>query len=141
MTTAQPKSSLMDRRTALRSTLQFTGASVLLHPIERAVAFQSANERPRIGVVGTGSRWCQKATGIDRPYGSAPDFAKYGDYVAVCDADTSRREMAAGLVKQWHGQTPKIHADYRAILEDPSIDIVHITTPDHWHAKIAIEAM
>ena len=141
MTTAKTRNSVLDRRSALRSTLQFAGASVLLNPMERAVAFQSANERPRLGVVGTGSRWCQKATGIDRPYGSAPDFAKYGDYVAVCDADSSRREMAAGLVKQWHGQAPQVHADYRAILDDPSIDIVHITTPDHWHAKIAIEAM
>ncbi len=77
MTTAKTRNSVLDRRSALRSTLQFAGASVLLNPMERAVAFQSANERPRLGVVGTGSRWCQKATGIDRPYGSAPDFAKY----------------------------------------------------------------
>ena len=131
----------MSRRTALRSTLGFAGAAVLLNRVGRAAAFQSENERPTIGVVGTGSRWCQKATGIDRPYGSAPNFTKYGDYIAVCDADSSRREMAAGLVKQWHGHAPAIHADYRAILDDPKVDIVHITTPDHWHAKIAIEAM
>ena len=137
----QSSSSVMSRRTALRSTLGFAGAAVLLNRVGRAAAFQSENERPTIGVVGTGSRWCQKATGIDRPYGSAPNFTKYGDYIAVCDADSSRREMAAGLVKQWHGHAPAIHADYRAILDDPKVDIVHITTPDHWHAKIAIEAM
>ncbi len=137
----QSSSSVLSRRTALRSTLGFAGAAVLLNRVGRAAAFQSENERPTIGVVGTGSRWCQKATGIDRPYGSAPNFTKYGDYIAVCDADSSRREMAAGLVKQWHGHAPAIHADYRAILDDPKVDIVHITTPDHWHAKIAIEAM
>ncbi len=131
----------VSRRSALRSTLGFAGASFILARHERAAAFQSANERPRMGVVGTGSRWDQKATGIDRPYGSAPNFAKYGDYVAVCDVDSNRREMAADLVKQWHGNSPSIHADYRSILNDPKIDIVHITTPDHWHAKIAIEAM
>ena len=31
--------------------------------------------------------------------------------------------------------------DYRKVLDDDSIDIVHISTPDHWHAKVAIEAM
>ncbi|MGB1927534.1 MAG: Gfo/Idh/MocA family oxidoreductase, partial [Rubripirellula sp.] len=131
----------LSRRSALRSTLGFAGAALLLGRDGRADAFQSANERPTMAVVGTGSRWCQKATGIDRPYGSAPSFTPYGDYVAVCDADSNRREMAADLVKQWHGNAPKIHADYRAILDDPKIEIVHITTPDHWHAKIAIEAM
>jgi predicted dehydrogenase len=45
------------------------------------------------------------------------------------------------LVKEWHGESPSQHSDYRAILDNPKIDIVHISTPDHWHAKIAIEAM
>ena len=141
MTSPNQMNQFLSRRTALKSTLGFAGASVLLPKLARASAFQSSNERPTLGVVGTGSRWCQKATGIDRPYGSAPDFVKHGDYISVCDADSNRREMAAGLVKQWQGQLPKIQADYRAILDDPKVDIVHITTPDHWHAKIAIEAM
>jgi predicted dehydrogenase len=65
----------------------------------------------------------------------------YGDYVAVCDADSNRRELASKLVKEWTGSMPQITADYRAILARPDIDIVHISTPEHWHAKIAIEAM
>jgi len=61
--------------------------------------------------------------------------------VAVCDADSTRRELAAGLVKDWTKAEAKQEKDYRAILERDDIDIVHISTPDHWHAKIAIEAM
>ena len=117
------------------------GAAILLNQGSRASGFLSANDRPRVGAIGTGSRWCQKATGLDGPWGSAPDFKKYGDYVAVCDADAYRRELAAGLVKEWTGSQPTSHADYRAILDNPDIEIVHISTPDHWHAKIAIEAM
>ncbi len=116
------------------------GAAVIVHA-GRAHGFRAANDRPRVGAIGTGSRWCLKATGIDGPWGSAPDFKKYGDYVAVCDADSERREKAAELVQQWTSQKPISHQDYRAILDDRSIDIVHISTPDHWHAKIAIEAM
>jgi predicted dehydrogenase len=130
----------LSRRLFLGNTLAWSGAMVLTQS-GRADGFVAANDRPRVGAVGTGSRWCQKATGIDGPWGSAPDFRKYGDYVAVCDADSNRRELAAGLAKEWTGKAATVHTDYRAILDDKNIDIVHISTPDHWHAKIAIEAM
>ena len=125
----------------MKSSLTIGAASVLLHRTARASGFVSANDRPRVGAIGTGSRWFQKATGIDGPWGSAPDFKKYGDYVALCDADSRRLELATAIVKEWTGNQPSSHADYRAILDDPRIDVVHISTPDHWHAKVAIEAM
>ncbi|MDV6034468.1 MAG: Gfo/Idh/MocA family oxidoreductase [Phycisphaera sp. RhM] len=131
----------LNRRRALASSLSFAGAALLAARDQRAFGFAAANERPRVGAVGTGSRWCIKATGIDRPYGSAPDFRKYGDYVAICDADANRLAMASDLVKEWTGTKPTASADYRSILDDDRIDIVHISTPEHWHAKVAIEAM
>ena len=131
----------LSRRSLLKSSLSFGVTALWLNRTERASGFTSANERPRVGAIGTGSRWCQKATGIDGPWGSAPDFRKYGDYIAVCDADTTRRDLAAGIVQEWTGNVPTRHSDYRAILDHKDIDIVHISTPDHWHAKIAIEAM
>lgn len=131
----------ISRRAALKSSLAFAGAALHLNCEQRADGFVAANDRPRVGAIGTGSRWCQKATGIDRPYGSAPDFSKFGDYVAVCDADSFRRELASQFAKKWSGRDATAHADYRAILDNEKIDIVHISTPDHWHAKIAIEAM
>lgn len=131
----------LSRRAVLKNTLTTAGALALASQNQLASGFIQANDRPRVGAIGTGSRWCQKATGIDGPWGSAPDFRRYGDYVAVCDADAARRELAAGLVKEWTGKEPTSHLDYRAILDNKEIDIVHISTPDHWHAKIAIEAM
>ncbi len=130
-----------NRRDVLKSSLAWAGAAVWVGHGGRAFGFKSPNSRPRICAVGTGSRWCQKATGLDGPYGSAPEMKAYGDYVAVCDADSNRRELASKLVKEWTGSAPQITADYRAILARPDIDIVHISTPEHWHAKIAIEAM
>ena len=131
----------INRRHMLRSSLAWSGAAVLVGRAPRAWGFASSNERPRIGAIGTGSRWCQRATGLDGPYGSAPDVRRYGDYVAVCDADGDRRALAGGLVKEWTGTQPAVVADYRAIIDRDDIDVVHISTPDHWHAKIAIEAM
>lgn len=131
----------LDRRELMKSTLAWSGAAILSSRAGRAFGFATANERFRIAAIGTGSRWSQKATGLDRPHGSAPSFLPFGDYVAVCDADQNRRELAAELVKGWCGTAPTIAADYRQILDNKEIDVVHISTPDHWHAKIAIEAM
>jgi predicted dehydrogenase len=36
---------------------------------------------------------------------------------------------------------PDAYKDYRKILERDDIDAVMIATPDHWHTKIAVEAM
>ena len=59
-----------------------------------------------------------------------------------CAMPTETAENAAGnLVKEWTGTAPDSVADYRATIDRKDIDIVHISTPDHWHAKIAIEAM
>ncbi len=129
----------LSRRQTFAATA-WAGAMVLTGS-QRHRCFAAANDRPRVGVVGTGSRWCQKATGIDRPYGSAPDFQKYGDYVAVCDADSSRVGLASQLVKDWTGATPDTASDYRKLIDRDDIDVIHIVTPEHWHAKIAIEAM
>ena len=137
----KPKPRQITRRQALQSTLAWAGASIVACHADRAFGFASANERPRIGAVGTGSRWCQKATGIDATHGSAPEMRRLGDYTMVCDADSFRLQLASGIVKQWTGTAPQAVADYRAIIDDKNIDIVHISTPEHWHAKIAIEAM
>ena len=39
------------------------------------------------------------------------------------------------------GNHLKLERDYRNILNDPQIDAVIIATPDHWHQKIAVEAL
>ncbi|MEO1618298.1 MAG: Gfo/Idh/MocA family oxidoreductase [Planctomycetota bacterium] len=131
----------LDRRQTLKSTLAWAGAAAITTRVGRAHGFASSNERPRIAAVGTGSRWCQKATGLDGPYGAAPSMQKLGDYTVVCDADSARMNRASGIVQDWTGNQPEMASDYRAILDNPNVDLVHISTPDHWHAKIAIEAM
>lgn len=134
----------MSRTVSRRQLLHQAAALGVLAPFVnpvRAAGFTASNDRPRIAAVGTGSRWCQKATGIDGGYGSAPTMQQYGDYVAVCDADENRRGLAATLVKGWTGKQADSVADYRKLLDRDDIDMIHVSTPDHWHAKIAIEAM
>jgi predicted dehydrogenase len=118
-----------------------TSAAIWTRLGTRASGFESANQRPRIAAVGTGSRWDHRATGLKGDYGSGKEFPLYGDVIAICDADSERRERAKALVKTWAGTAPETLSDYRQIIDRDDIDIVHISTPDHWHAKIAIESM
>lgn len=129
------------RRGFLKGTIGFAGAAVIASRGERAEGFRSANDRPTMVALGTGSRWCQKATGLKGPHGAALGMRLLGDYVGVCDADASRRSRGADLAKEWCGKSPEIVKDYRKLLDRKDVDIVHISTPDHWHAKMAIEAM
>lgn len=131
----------VNRRAFVRNSSAVAGIGLCSGVVRRARGFTSPNARPRIAAIGTGSRWSQKATGLNGTYGSAKNFPKYGDIVAVCDADSDRRERAADVVKEWSGNAAEVVIDYRAIIDRDDIDVVHISTPDHWHAKIAIEAM
>lgn len=133
--------SKLNRRDFIRKTSVSAGVAISAGIVGRAFGYENANDRPRIAAVGTGSRWDHRATGLTGTYGSGKEFPKYGDLIVVCDADADRRDRAAALVKDWQGNAADAVADYRAIIDRDDIDIVHISTPDHWHAKIAIEAM
>ena len=62
--------------------------------------------------------------------------------VAVCDAYMSRAESAKKLVDDAYGnQDCKAIQDFREIIDDPSIDAVVISTPDHWHTTMSLMAL
>ena len=56
--------------------------------------------------------------------------------VALCDVDRSALDKR---VKEYKDRNVKVEgfSDYRRMLEDKSIDIVAIATPDHWHVPMA----
>ena len=62
--------------------------------------------------------------------------------VAVCDCDKVRAAAGAKQVNDaYKNNDCKAVADFRDIINDPSIDAVCIATPDHWHAYMSVEAM
>lgn len=88
-----------------------------------------ANNRVRIGVIGNGGRGQYLMKEIRR--------SNYEiDFPAVCDIYDVRRDQAAKIA----GGQPKKYGDYRQVLADNDIDAVIVATPDHWHARIAIDA-
>jgi myo-inositol 2-dehydrogenase/D-chiro-inositol 1-dehydrogenase len=56
--------------------------------------------------------------------------------LAVCDVDTKHLDAAVKA----GGPDCKGYRDFREVLERKDIDIVHIPTPPHWHAIIAVAA-
>ena len=59
--------------------------------------------------------------------------------VAVCDVYQPTLDKAVDRASQ-AGKTVKAIRDFREILADKSIDAVCISTPDHWHAYMTVEA-
>jgi predicted dehydrogenase len=63
------------------------------------------------------------------------------EYVAVCDVRKDVREGARNRVNEhYKNENCKAYGDFRELLDRKDIDAVHIATPDHWHAIIAINA-
>jgi predicted dehydrogenase len=68
--------------------------------------------------------------------------------MAVCDLDALRLAEARVLVNKHYSDTTgksydgvATYDDYRELLANTDVDAVVISTPDHWHAKIAIDAV
>ena len=76
-----------------------------------------------------------------RGSGIAGQAAKIGRMVACCDVDSRNAENFATSMAE-KGNTTRTYTDYREMFEKEK-DLVAVTigTPDHWHVKIAVEAM
>ena len=95
-----------------------------------ALAGASANDRPGIGCIGCGSMG----------QGDAADHANFGDIVAACDVDNRHAETLRNDPRSGKCRAD-VYRDYRRVLDRPDVDVVSIVTPDHWHVKIAVEAL
>ena len=118
-----------NRRQFLAATA--LGSELLLarRPIRRLFAQEKSRHKvERIGVGAIGLRYQGSVI--------AHKAQMYGDIVAVCDVDKNVLDPA----KAAFGSTPRDFEDYRDLLQRKDIDVVTIGTPDHWHAKMVIDA-
>jgi len=123
----------LGRRSFLKSsgTLAAAATTAAWFPWSQAAfANRMAVDRPRIGCIGLG--------GMGR--GDAHGHKSFGDILALCDVDENQARKANEDPNIGGGKAD-LYGDYRKVLERDDIDVVSVVTPDHWHVKIAIEAL
>ena len=59
---------------------------------------------------------------------------------AVCDVDANHLSSAVSAAKEKFGHDIKAFSDWRELVHDADVDIVHIATPPHWHGIMSCEA-
>jgi len=89
-----------------------------------------ANDRVRIGAIGTGGRGQYLLSQLK--------LAEQNDIVACCDVYEPRRLEAKS---KYATGDALLYLDYREILDRKDIDAVVIGTPDHWHVPITIASV
>ena len=88
-------------------------------------------EKLRIGIIGCGGI----ANGKHMPSLSK---VKECEMVAFCDIIPERAEKAA---KQFGVEGAKVFADYKELLAEKDIDVVHVCTPNSSHSFITVDAL
>lgn len=149
-----PEHRPVDRRRFFAATA--AGAALSLNAASYA-AVPGSNERLRIGFLGCGGRAQAHINLIARLAADAGTVAP----VAVCDVwdgleedydhthngTVIRRRYSQGLFPSAKkcGLDPtdrtRVVKDYRRVLDRKDVDAVCIATPDHWHARMALDAI
>jgi myo-inositol 2-dehydrogenase / D-chiro-inositol 1-dehydrogenase len=137
---ARPGNASITRRGFLKG-VAVAGAAVAIPQYIPATALgkdgaTAPGDRIAMGFIGTGSH------GVGA---NLQSFLRHRDsqVVALCDVDKPRMVNANNLVKQIYGNGFKgcfTTGDWREVIARDDIDAVMISTPDHWHAPMAIAA-
>src|SRR3984885_2118151 len=110
--------------TTRRHFLAATAAAPLLAQVKP----RSANDNIQIAIIGAGGMGTED---VKSSIGAGSKL------VAASDIYQGRLTR----VRELHGQDIFVTRDYREVLARPDVDAVIVATPDHWHQKIAIDAM
>jgi predicted dehydrogenase len=125
-----PASSPIPRRRFLATSVAALGLAPNLYLRAQP---GSPNEEIVMGVIGCGGQ------GI----GNMSNFLniKGVRVVAVCDVDAKAMARAKAKVDGFYKNTDcKTYASYADLLKHEGLDAVSLATPDHWHARIGIDA-
>jgi hypothetical protein len=95
--------------------------------------FIAPSKRLTLGIIGLGIQ----GTGDMRAFLGNPE----AQVVAVCDVSAEQRAKGKQVVDTFYGNSDcKTYTDFRELMARKDIDAVQITTPDHWHSLIAVDA-
>ncbi|MGI5932284.1 MAG: Gfo/Idh/MocA family protein [Eubacterium sp.] len=87
--------------------------------------------KSKIGIIGCGGIANQKH------FPALKNNKDLAEITAFCDIIVERAEKAS---KEFGTPDAKVYADYRELLADPAVEIVHVCTPNVSHSEITIAA-
>jgi len=93
---------------------------------------KGANDRIALGHIGLGMQGTSNLANAL--------LAPNAQVAALCDCYQPHLDKAAATVRAKYGSDARSVKDFREVLADKSIDAVCISTPDHWHAYMTVEA-
>lgn len=131
-------------RTDRRSFLKTAAGAVMFPAVwtgRSALGAESKNDRIGVAAIGT-SRYRPGTWGNPNEFDGrgttiARQAAEFGDLVAVADVN----QHFARFFSENYGNRCPTYSDYRQLLDRKDVDVVIIGTPDHWHTKMAVDAM
>jgi predicted dehydrogenase len=100
----------------------------------------AANDRLVMGIVGVGSPQSRslQVVGESKP----PVDSGQLTFTLGCDVDAAHRKHATEVMRQRGFKDFEANTkDFRDLVNNKSLDCLLVTTPDHWHAQVTIEAL
>jgi myo-inositol 2-dehydrogenase/D-chiro-inositol 1-dehydrogenase len=128
------------RRHFLKTTLGGTAGMIVLPNLFSGSLFaaDSPNKRIQVAQIGCGRMGLEDMGNVlDVPLARV---------VAVCELDSKRAAEGKRRIEEFYKKKGeanvevKVYSDFRELLANPEIDAVVISTPDHWHGLMAVEA-
>lgn len=95
-----------------------------------ALSAQNSNDSIQVGMIGVGNRGGY----VMRSVMAQPNSR----VVAICDIKPDRLDKAASVAAR---DKPATYKDYRRLIEDKNVQVVHISTPCDLHVEMAIAAL
>jgi predicted dehydrogenase len=129
--------SKLSRREMLERSMLATAAAIAAQhahlPVTFAQGSSSPNERIRVAITGVNGRGGEHIGQFIK--------RKDAEIAAIIDVDEAVAQRRLDAIEKDTGKRPAFFTDIRKCLEDKSIDVVSIATPNHWHSLGAIWAM
>ncbi len=117
---------------------KFSGGKLPKGPVMATGRAIGANDRINVGFVGTGGQGHVHVRNFTDKHVKENNIQP----VAVCDVYLPRLERNRAYITEKGGvSSVQAEKDYRRLLENKDIDAIVISTPEHWHAQIAVHAM
>src|SRR5215207_524314 len=120
----------MESKNATRRELLGTAAAAFTTSLFTG-RVKGANDRVAVGMIGLGAM----GSGNLGYALKVPEL----QVAALCDVYAPHLERAQDVARKG-GIQPKTSRDFREIIADKTLDAVCISTPDHWHAYMMVEA-